>query len=200
MEPKWCERAERQDQLSRVHASAASVFVDSNICQHCARRATQLTRMSPAIDRHWEVPLPSAPPRVVKMSFGPDLPETRVSGNSLRRLVKQTRAVPRCEVIYVPRQKIRGSTARNCAQLWLRARGCKSFARSRYGSRIALPHANAGAAASRSDIRGASHPLVYPRGLFFSVPCSPATPGCRRSILGLFRRIEGQGGTAVNCK
>lgn len=39
--------------------------------------------MSPAIDRQRSV--------VVKVSFGPDLPETRVSGNSLRRLVKQTR-------------------------------------------------------------------------------------------------------------
>lgn len=40
----------------------------------------------------------------------------RVRGNSLRRLVKQTRAQSRWETIYVPRRKIRGSTVNNCAQ------------------------------------------------------------------------------------
>lgn len=41
----------------------------------------------------------------------------RGRGNSLRRLVKQTRAQSRWETIYVPWQKIQGSTVGNCAQL-----------------------------------------------------------------------------------
>jgi len=64
------------------------------------------------------------------VSFGPDL---RVSGNSLRRLVKQTRAGPLAKVIYVPRQKIRGSPARNCAQLWFRRRPFPSCAERKRG-------------------------------------------------------------------
>lgn len=55
----------------------------------------------------------------------------------------------------MPRQKIRGSPARNCAQLWLRASGCiKASRRALLANCITTPRTPPG---SRSDIRGASH-------------------------------------------
>jgi len=78
----------------------------------------------------------------------------------------------------VPRQKIRGSAVRNCAQLWLRARGCKSFA-----SRVTRElhyHANAGPPDLVWTLEARTIPNFFPSPFFVT-----SQPGYRRSIFSV---------------